>query len=70
MMIATLLALMISVPIAETFFPGLNVVTMFLQDTLQVGGMRAIYIIAGIALFMVTLRMIAGIDRNWMGSTK
>lgn len=69
MMTATTLALMYSVPIAEVFFPGVNVLTQWLQDTLQVGGIRAIYILAGIALFLVSLRMITGIDRTWLGAT-
>jgi len=63
----TLLVMMYQVPIAELFYPPLNVFTKWLLDVPFAGGNRAITIVGGIAMIIMAIRMISGIDKTWMG---
>lgn len=67
LMIGCILVLMYAEPIAELVLPQLNVFTKWMLDVPYVGGTRAIAVIGGIALFLMSLRVIMGIDKTWMG---
>jgi len=67
MLIVSILLMMYNVPIAELFFPQLNVFTQWLLDVLFVGGERGLRIIGGIGMIIITFRILTTADRSWMG---
>ena len=69
MLAGTILVMMYQVPIAELFFPQLNVFTKWLLDVPFVAGNRAIAVIGGIAMVIMAFRIITGIDKSWMGGS-
>jgi len=70
LLVVGVIVLLGQVPIGQVMFPSLTSASTWIMSYLNVAGQRGVIIASGIAFFGLSLRVILGIERSYLGGSQ